>query len=280
MQMKKIFVLITMLSIQIFAQVPAYHVEFHEMNGRLTKSDSYRSGFGRYHGYEIPAYSGEGMNFIVYSEKFTPSLVLVDPEGKIFKQKTASNTQFANFSALMNKEGTWILYVVGDSTAFGDFYFQYAIASPQSLELSADADFCTGLNYVLEHCRAFFVFFDNPVSSRKTFTKLNGSSDAFLDDDDGSYNAVFYDGDDLKKAESVFNDLTGRVKACLTESWNIKNNNWSNIEDYKEKSAMFTSKDKTDERFVKVVFQDLRTSDQKYENKFSVAVTINRSKNK
>ena len=106
---------------------------------------------------------------------------------------------------------------------------------------------------------------------------LKDALDEFFDEDDGSYNAHYYSGDENPKAESVFKNMSDKVSACLG-GWQSKSVNWKTTDDYKEKSITLTEKVNDKPRYVKVSVYDMQGSKQKYQNRFEVYVQVNRKR--
>lgn len=265
--------LILIISTKILSQ---FEVEFNEVKGKLTKDDKFKPEFGRYDGYEIPLYDGEAVNFVVFAEKFFPRLIFVSPKGRVFKQSLNRQSNIASIITTVNESGEWILFVVGDSSASGDYTFQYAFASKNSIKLPKDPDFCTSLNFVTAHSKAYFLLLENPIDSKNTFVRLNGAIDAFIDETDGSYTAKMYEGNNLNEAEKFFKNISESTGKCLDKSWTRKSESWVNVDDYKVKSVMYSEPVKEKERLVLVALQDLRTSKQKFTGNYVVLVVINR----
>lgn len=268
----KIFIVILILCFQnLFAQ---FAVEFNEVKGTLNSSDKFKSGFGRYDGYEIALYKGEAVNFVVYSDKFQPRLAFVSQKGEVYKQSYADQNNVASLIASVPEEGEWILYVIGDSSASGSYTFQYALASANSVTLPAEADFCTRIKFIAEHAKAYFLLFENSFDSQQPFVKLEGSLDTFLDED-GSYNSVLYEGDNLKEAEKIVRELSSNISRCLGKSWQKKTLQWSNEEDYKVKSEIFSVSEEKP-REIKINLLDLKNSQQKFTGDYKVILSIYR----
>jgi len=267
------FLFILFLNISLFAQ---FDVEFNKIEGKLEKSDKYQKNFGRYDGYEIQLYEGEAVNFLVYSDKFLPRLVLVNPEGKIYKEAMTEKMNIATIIAKIPASGDWILYVVGDSASTGNYTLQLAVASSNSVTLSQYSDFCTTLNFLLAHSKAYFLLFDTPVNSKQSFVKLNGSVDAFIDENDGSYIAKFYEGNDLKEAEKIFQEITTSIKNCLNKNWKVQSKNWQKNDDYKIKGNLIYETQNDVERYIQISLIDFKNSRQKFIGDYVVQVEINR----
>lgn len=273
MMKKKLLILLFFISLPINAQ---FEVEFNEVKGELTKSDKYKEGFGRYDGYNIPLYAGEGVNFVVYSEKFEPKIVFVSPDGNVYKQSDG-NGNIASLITTVPEEGEWVLFIVGDQNSLGKYTFQYAFASSNSLTLPAESDFCSTLNFIIAHAKAYFLLFENPVDSKQSFVKLNNAKDAFIDDSDASYNAVYLETDNLKEAEQLYKKLSDDITKCIGNSWSSADSNWQKVDDYKIMNTKYLEKIKEKERFIKVILLDLRGSKQKFLNDYIVQVIINRN---
>lgn len=273
MKKKLIILFLIFISLPVYAQ---FEVEFNELKGELTKSDKYQEGFGRYDGFQIPLYAGEAVNFVAYSEKFTPKIVFVSPKGHVFKQSDGSG-KIASIITTVPEEGEWVLYIVGDQNSFGSYSLQYALASANSIKLPADSDFCTTLNFIIAHAKAYFLLFEDPYNLQESFVKLNSANDAFIDYVDASYNAIFLETDNLKEAEKLFRQLADQVSKCLGKEWSINNSNWQKVEDYKVMSIKYSEKVNEKERFVSVVLLDFKGSKQKFVNDYSVQILINRN---
>jgi hypothetical protein len=270
----KLLILFFFISLSLNAQ---FDVEFNELIGELTKTDKYKAEFGRYDGYQIPLYAGEAVNFIVYSDTFNPKIVFVSPNGNVYKQ-SESTSGIASIITTVPEGGEWVLYVVGDLYSLGKYTFQYAFASSNSLNLSSDSDFCTTLNFIIAHAKAYFLLFENSYDSKQTFVKLNKSIDAFIDDSDASYNALFLETNNLKEAENLFEELKTDLSKCLDNNWTISPANWYNIEDYKVMSINYSEKVKEKGRFVKLMLLNLKGSKQKFMNDFAVQIVVNRNR--
>jgi hypothetical protein len=262
----------------IFAQEKQqkFQVDFNEIKGELSSQDSFKKDFGRYDGYEIELFQGEVINIVVYSKKFQPSIALVNSKGEIFKQSTKNDKGYANIVSEISSGGNWILYVIGNEKDSGSYTIQIAIAEPNALSLRSGVDFCTTLNFLISHSKAYFFLLENPSISRQELVKLNDAIDAYIDEASGSYIATFENSNDLTKAEAVFNDQFDRIKKCLGDNWQITSLNPKNTEVLKEKSKTFTEMNVTKPRFVKIIIHDYTKSKDNSEFKYSVDIEINR----
>ena len=253
-----------------------FQVDFNEIKGELTSKDLFKKDFGRYDGYEIEFFEGEAVNFVVYTQKFQPSLALVNSKGEIFKQSDRNDKGYANIVTKILGSGKYVLYVIGSENSFGNYILQTAIAEPNALSLDNSSDFCTTLDFLLAHSIAYFFLLENPNLATQQLVKLNDAIDAFIDEEDGSYKAYFYNGDELQKADPVFKNIVDKIKLCLSNDWKIKTSDSKKAEGYKEKLVTFTENVKERPRYINVGLYDYTGSNQKYKNNYSVEVGINR----
>lgn len=256
--------------------IAQFDVEFNKIEGNLNKNDKYQYNFGRYDGYEIPLYEGEAVNFLVYSDKFSPRLVFVNPSGKVFKEAFTDKSNIASIITTVSESGSWILYVVGDSSAEGNYTLQFAVASSNSTELQPNSDFCTTLNFIIAHAKAYFLLLETPINSKQAFVKLNDALDAFIDESDGSYVAKFYEGNNLGDAEKIFRELTEKISHCLGKLWNVQSKNWQSAEDYKIKGNLISETSDEKGRYIQISLINFKNSKQKFIGDYVVQVEINR----
>ena len=259
----------------ITSQNQNFQVEYYSTEGELTEKDLVKKDFGRFDGFEIPLGKGEKVHFFVYSDNFNPHLVLISPSEETFIQSPDYGNDFAILETLITESGDWLLYILADSTDLGSYYFQYAFANPSSLTLDAEADFCTTLSFLLAHANANFIFLEKGTTEAPD-VRLNGSTDVFIDGNDGSYNAVMYQGNNLKKAESLYDSLRSELKNCLANNWKMEGGNWKNIYDYRAKTTSFTEKIKSGGKYINVTISDYSDVHQKDQPKYSLDVIINK----
>ena len=146
--------------------------------------------------------------------------------------------------------------------------------------LAAHRDFCTTLDFLLAHSIAYFFLLENPNLATQQLVKLNDAEDAFIDEEDGSYNATFYSGNELQKADPAFKNIVDKIKLCLSNDWKMKISEWQRTEDHKEKLVTFTENIKERPRYIVVGLFDYTGSNQRYKNNYSVEVEINRQAQK
>lgn len=254
-----------------------FFVDYQKIEGKLTSQDLVKEDFGRYDGYKMPLNKGERAYFIVYAEEFSPSLIVVTPNDEKFQQVSARGEDFVTLGFKVPQSGEWVLYVVGDKNAQGNYMLQYAFADSASLFLNENVEVCVGLNYLLAHSTAYFLF-PQTVPSNKPLFKFADAVDAFINGDDASYNSVFYQGDNNKEAQAVYDSLIERIGKCVPKNWEKQKGtdtvNGSGVENY----IKWSEPVKNNPRVVKVALTDFSNEDSgaEYINKYSVDLVIMR----
>jgi hypothetical protein len=257
-------------------QQSKFQVDYNEINGQFTSKDTIKKDFGKYKGYEIELYEGEKVNFLVYSTDFQPSLALVNPNGEMVNHSSGEGKGYANLFTSISRSGNWILYVIGNENATGKFLLRNSIAEPNSFILPDSSDFCTTLDFILAHSNAYFVLMENSSKTNKQTIRLNGAIDKFFDENDGSYNVLYYNGNESKEVDNVFAKLTTQIKNCIGSSWITSSFNWKKVDDFMEKSVTFTEKNVEKPRFITLAAYDFKGSSKRLTNRFNVEVQINK----
>lgn len=274
---KKSLIIVTLVMLFFTIKLTAqYEIEFNEIKGSLNLEDKYSKDLGRYDGFEIPLYKDETVNFIVQAENFIPKIIFVTPAGNVYKQSISSRSNFASLLTTVNESGDWILYIVGDSLAEGNYTLQYSFASQNSLKYKNDLDFCSSLDFILSHAKAYFLLLESVEVLNGSFVKLNGSIDSFIDEADGSYSAKMFESNSLSEAEKIYGEYSSRIAKCLGSSYQKKSQNWVEVEDYKMKSTLFTEKTTDKERLVLVTIKDLSKSKYKFTGNYVVQILVSR----
>lgn len=214
---KELAIIVFLLSGILYAQEnkSKFQVDYNEINGELTSKDQFKKDFGRYKGFEIELYEDELVNFVVFSKDFQPEIALVNPQGEIFQQSIGNKKGYASIITSIPTLGNWIVYVVGKENLYGKYQLQISIAEPNALTLIPAADLCTSLEFLIAHSNAYFYLLENAIEKKATKFWLSDALDEFFDEDDGSYNALYYSGNENSKAESVFKNISDKVSACL-----------------------------------------------------------------
>jgi hypothetical protein len=266
--------LLLLMNVRIQAQ-SEFQVEFYKSKGELQKSDLYKKDFGRYKGFEIPANKGEAGSFVVYSPKFKPSLILTDEKGNVIKQVPGRDEHTAILSAMFPKSGNYVLFMVADSAARGEYDFHYGFASENSLSLTMGADFKKGIDYLLEHAKAYYLFFENAVEGKNSFYKIEHSTEVNIGAD-GSYNAVFYKGNELDAAQNIFWELTAKLSTSFDSNWKKELSEWQQNKNIREKCLLFTEKPGGEGRTVKVSMFDFSKARDAYNFSYGVSLIISK----
>ena len=269
---KIFFLMIILVSLApIFAQ--EFYVDYQKIEGELSTKDLYRDNFGRYDGFKMPMNKGERVHFILYSSSFSPTLVVVTPQDKKYQQASARGEDFVTLGFKVPESGEWVLYVLGDSISRGEYILQTAFADSASLFLNERADFCTGLKYLIAHSNAYFIFPQTVPSNRQVY-QIQGSFDAFINGDDPSYNASFYQGNDNAEADKVFKDITGKIDNCVQKTWKKKIENTKSGEVVN--TITWTEQVKNNPRVIRLTYSDLAANDEQteYLERYSVDMII------
>jgi len=272
--LKKIsIVFLFVLVSNIFSQ--QFHVEYQKLEGNLSPKDLTKDNFGRYDGYSMPMNENEAAYFIVYAENFSPSLVLIDPEGELYQKASAKGEDYVSMGLLVPQSGDWVLYIVGDSSAHGNYLLQYAFTDSTSLFLDNNADFCEGVSYLLEHANAYFLF-PQTFPTKKPLYQLNGAVDAFINGDDASYNSIFYQGNKKVEADEVYKSLSEKISDCVPKGWKEKIGKDDVHNSGNEQFVTWTEPVKNNARYVKVSIVEYseNESSSEYLDKYSVELTI------
>ena len=222
--MKKVFflfIIMLMPFINVVAQTQ-FNIDYNEMKGELTQSDKYKKDFGKYHGYELPLYEGETANFALFSNEFNAKLILVNPEGKVYKQSTDPANGFTSIITQIPASGDWILYVVGDKKDEGKFILRYAFAEANSMNIPANMDFCSVINFLVAHANAHFMMLQGNETSKDGFPKLPGTKEAFIDAEKGGYVNIIFSGKE-RTIKQNFEEYSGLLKNCLPD-WKVVKN--------------------------------------------------------
>lgn len=271
-----IFVLI-LFPVLIPAQEQNFNVEYSRIEGKLSKNDLVKQDFGRYDGYQLPMNKGEYAYFIVYSGSFSPSLILLTPDDKIYQQVSANGEDFTSFGINVPFGGEWILYVLGDSLSTGDYFLQLSFSDSASLSVNPDADFCTGLDYLVAHANAYFIF-PQSLPTNEPLYQLEGSNNSFINGEDASYNSVYYQGNKLNEAEETYNSLVDKVNQCIDlQGWTKNSSDWETVEELSEMKVLFSEKDNSNgnNRIIEITLTDLsKATDADYPNDYMVELVI------
>lgn len=275
--LNKIFAIFFIVFVSnVFSQ--HFNVEYQKLEGSLTSTDLSKKNFGRYDGFQMPMNENEAAYFIIYAENFSPSLVLIDPNNELYQQAPAKGEDYVSMGVLVPYSGDWVLYVVGDSSAHGNYVLQYAFADSASLFLDNNQDFCTGFSYLLAHANAYFAF-PQTFPTKKPLFKFKNAVDAFINGDDASYNSVFYQGDRKTEADNSYNSLVEKVTSCVPNSWKQKKGSETIDDTGTENFVTWTESVNNNPRYIKVSITEYSEEDSstEYLDKYSVDLTIMRN---
>jgi len=235
------------LMVDNFAQENTYFVDYNSVNGKLNENSQFKKGFGRYDGREISLRKNEFVNLFVYSEDFTPKLVLVDPDGNV-ANSNKTDKLYSTVQFMTPVEGEWIVYIVGKDSSVGDYTFQYAIADSSSMFIDEDASYCEKLSYLSAHSLANFRLFQFNQEAKSKLPDLSDLGTSFLDMTVGSYNSTFYDGENVDDAIKEWKKVTHSISLCLKNNWKLEASDWHKHDGVNTKMATF--RNKKDSRFI------------------------------
>ncbi len=270
--MQKLFILFLLaITVLVSAQEQEKYVDYSYSEGTLEKTDKFKQGMGRYDGYTVPLNKGESLYLSLYSESFKPSLILVSPKGDIFKEVQYHGNDFLNLNTKIPESGDWVLYIVGDKNAEGQYVYQIAFAS-ESMSIHPDSgDVCGAVKYLLLHSNAYNVF----LQGDENIYLFPGSVEAYLDGNDASYNNVFARTNDEREAELVFTNYKLLIDECLSDKWKRTSRTWSENEDgYKVKYVEFARATKTDSYRITLQLSDYRELNEEGKPGFSVELQV------
>jgi hypothetical protein len=272
-------IILFLLFNSMHAQGQKFPIDYSETDGELSSRDLYKSDFGRYKGFEIELYENETINIVVYSKNFQPAVALIDPKGNVYKQNRGSGKGYSSILTSVPYSGGWVIYIIGDKNAVGNYQLQTAIAEPNSLRLDSNADFCTTIEFLIAHSTAYFYLLDNSKNDQKRTVKIQGSLESFFDAEDGSYNALVYTGNDSTLAESSFSKFSAKINDCIDKTWSAgKVSGWKRTDGLSEKSSIWKEADGDKPRYVKVSVYDLQDFSKKQKNRFEIYIQINRER--
>jgi len=267
-----IFILFFISSIS-YGQNP-YSIEYKEVRGILKSNDKYEKDFGNYHGYELPLFEGENVNFAVFSTDFQPKIILVDPNGKVYKQSPEAIEGAAALLTKIPVSGDWILYVVGGLKDLGQFSLRYAFASANSSNINTNMDLCSSLNFLIAHANAHFMMLpiDELENSGLELIGKNGS--VYLDESNKALIIEKYMGADKNDAKRQYFTTLEDISNCVGD-WEVvdyQTKDKKNNEHFEGK--IFTNKlDRNSAKiFIDLIEKNASTSEKT--NIYKVLVTI------
>lgn len=199
-----------------------FNIDYNEIKGKLTKTDKFKKDFGRYHGFEFPLYQGETANFLIHSNDFNAKVILVSPDGNVFKQ---SNDLSNGLNSLITKipvSGDWIVYVIGNQNDQGNFILRYAVADANSINVPSNMDFCSTLNFLIAHANANFMMLEAAVDINNGLPKLPGTFSSAINLNNGEFINIICNGN-INYVREQFNLYKNMLKNCLPD-WKDVNN--------------------------------------------------------
>ncbi|MBU1099023.1 MAG: hypothetical protein KKA84_01370 [Bacteroidetes bacterium] len=257
---KIIIVFVLFQGLVLLAQNSEHEFDFQQIIGEIESTDQFSQSMGIYDGYEIPLYEGENIEFLLYTEQFNPTFILVDPSGKTFKQIVGDQFQFARLRGVIPESGDWYLYVSSKESQTGQYFLQNAIGPETAFNLSAEASFCEKLSFILAHARASFQLLGDEKGSKVEF---KGEKRKYLDQEDGSYHSILYEGKDMNAANKLLDEWKIKIIACVGETWITREHGWTDVGDFKLKDIILSGTDLVNNK-LQIVFRitELKNKDK------------------
>ena len=201
-----------------------FNIDYNEVKGKLTKNDKFKKDFGRYHGFEFPLYEGETANFMVLSNEFDAKLVVVTPDGKVFKQSDKPINGFTSLITKIPVSGDYIVYVIGDQKDQGNFLLRYAVADINTATVPSNMDFCSTLNFLTAHANANFMMLEAAVGVNEGLPKLPGTISSAIGLNNGEFINIICNGN-INYVSEQFNVYQNMLKNCLPDWKESKSRN-------------------------------------------------------
>lgn len=267
--MKKIILIgfIILLTGSLFAQENQFRVEYYRTEGKLTSDDKVKEDFGRYDGFNISMKKGEYVNFIAFSEDFVPAFVLINPDGKTVLEKRGSDEGLVAFRTQIDKSGEWIIYLVSNRNATGEYRMEYGFAAEEAMDLPKNANFCETLGFIISHANGYFSFLESDK-----IPELPSSENASVDVFATLYESNFYLGNFENEAKDIFEKTKEKLDNCLS-AWDTKGKqNFRTEEFYSTYINYKENPEEGDGRMVKLIMKEF--SDESANFGYSVDVLI------
>lgn len=251
----------------VLGQDNQYKVEYYRTDGKLTAEDKVKNDFGRYDGYNISMKKGEYVNFIAYSEDFVPAFVLINPAGKAVLEKRGGDEGLVSFRTQIDQTGEWVLYLVSNRNATGEYRLEYGFASENAMQLPEGVDFCETLGFLTAHANGYFSFLEGDK-----IPELPGSEGASIDVFATLYENNFYLGNDKGRAEKIFEETKAELKNCLSAWETSEEQNFRSEEFYSTYIDFREKADEQDGRMVKLIMKEYSGESANFD--YSVDVLI------
>ncbi len=125
---------------------------------KLSKDDLIDPTLGRYDAYQINVGKGDLIAFKLYAKKFVPFLLLISPSQKaILRTPSVKKMHEVSFDTVAFEQGNWDMYIIGDTSAFGNYTCIVGFAAPKSVVLKK-FNFCEKLKFLFNQSNANFLF--------------------------------------------------------------------------------------------------------------------------
>jgi len=257
--MKKIiYLLMIVFSVSLTAQSNV-RVEEFVINGSLKKSDPVSAGLGRINAIKLNLKVGDRL-YSKLTADFVPLLVLVPPSGVYKITYPDEKTFAATYNGIIDEPGQWLIYIVGDSTATGNYTLLNKYASVGSMNFNNSLDYCDRVNLLLSHEKAHFFFLKGKEIDDSGIweSKINLENDVAAEiygNKNEYFKTTIFKSSNYKLSKSEFTYTADNIAKCLGSGWTKRENDWHNVlgnDNVSQKIILFAEKSK-DKRYVKII---------------------------
>ena len=257
--MKKIiYFFMIVFSISLTAQNKV-RVEEFVINGSLKTNDPVSAGLGRINAIKLNLKVGDRL-YSKLTADFVPLLVLVPPSGVYKITYPDEKTFAATFNGIIDEPGQWLIYIVGDSTATGNYTLVNKYASVGSMNFNNSLDYCDRVKLLLSHEKAHFFFLKGKEIDDSGIwkSKLNLENDVNAEIY-GNANEYFktslLKSSNYKTSNEEFNYIADNIAKCIGPGWTKRENDWHNVlgnDNVSEKIILFAEKGSA-KRYFKII---------------------------
>lgn len=257
--MKKIvYLFMLVLSVSLMAQNNV-RVEEFIINGSLKVDDPISAGLGRINALKLNLKVGDRLYSKLIAD-FVPLLVLVPPSGVYKITYPDEKTFAATYNGIIDEPGQWLIYIVGDSTATGNYTLVNKYASVASMNFNSTLDYCDRVNLLLSHEKAHFFFLkgkeidDSGIWKSKLNLENNISAEIYGNANE-YFKTMILKSSNYKSSNDEFDYIVNSIEKCIGSGWTKKENDWHNVlgnDNVSEKIMLFAEKG-SDKRYFKII---------------------------
>lgn len=218
---KRAIILVFLLLVNLQAQKYNFETHTSTLKGELTKDDIFDHDFGRFDAYELPMEEGD-LILMELTADFFPLMTIVSPSSEYQIAFPSDSLQKVVFKQEIDETGLWQVFIVGDSTDFGNHSLKLFYVSREARKLPEKSNICTLTNLLLAHSKTQYFYFreeNNEIKEGEVELKLD-SQDLFKNGE------VFVSGDTstvtlyFDEIKTPYNTISAELKKCLKGDWN------------------------------------------------------------